>query len=424
MEKVLINDKSIEISNNLNKRKNMRCPITLPIEVKSKLVGKLTNISKYGGRLISKEPLISPYIFYINLPPCYSDNPNQATGIRIKGNLAWKYSTKQGKERFNYGFSFSEISVRDEKLLSDIIDYEVAKIAKKNYSELRPQINIHREIHSCNMYAIDLTVGCDHNCLYCHFALSRKDEWQKQYPLSKNFPISVDISPIYKMKTLPKGVVYLSPSSDPFGNSAKDLTYELLKFFLPQGVKFAISTKAIIPKETLELVKKYSSQIDLSVGITNLSQKRNNLIEDGCPSIDKRLEQLEHLSSMGYNSAVRMDPLFPLIDDNIDSLNSTIKTLSSLGVKYISTAYIFTFGRFLKSLKKQTFLKDSMSQLKEKCYVAGGQALSLPIAKKKETYDLINKLCEKYKIKFAVCGCKEVGLKNTTYSLICRRIMT
>ena len=140
--------------------------------------------------------------------------------------------------------------------------------------------------------------------------------------------------------------------------------------------------------------------------------------------MDKRLEQLEYLSSMGYNSAVRMDPLFPLIDDNIDSLNSTIKKLSGLGVKYISTAYIFTFGRFLKSLRKEPFLKDSISQLTEKCYVAGGQALSLPIVKKKQTYELVNKLCEKYNIKFAVCGCKEGGLRAATYSLVCRRIMS
>ncbi|MFH1075266.1 MAG: radical SAM protein, partial [Pseudomonadota bacterium] len=412
------------------KRKDIRCQITLPIEEENNdiygtntIVGKLTNISKKGGRISSTAPLIPPYVFYINLPPCYSENPNQATGIRVLGELAWNHIMEQGKERFVYGFTFSEISQQGKKLISDIIDYESAKIARKTNTTTQPQINLHREMHSCNMQAVDLTVGCDHGCLYCHFAKAHINDLQKEHSLYKGSPIPVDISPIYRMGTFPRGVIYLSPSSDPFGNSAKRLTHKLLEFFLPKGMKFAISTKAIIPNETLELLAKYLNQIEIEVGIANLSQERNDIIEKNCPTVKERLKQLQRLASAGYNPGVRMDPLFPIIDDSIDSLEATVKAIANTGTKYISTAYIFSFGRFLKSLKKEPFLRESIRHLTQRCYVAGGQALSVPIETKKQTYQTMNQICKRYGIRFAVCGCKEVSLKNTEYSLICRRVL-
>jgi len=58
--------------------------------------------------------------------------------------------------------------------------------------------------------------------------------------------------------------------------------------------------------------------------------------------------------------------------------------------------------------------------LNEKCYIAGGVALSIPLEMKKVMYRKMNEICKSYGIIFNTCGCKEVRLKDTGFSLICR----
>lgn len=415
----------------MEKRGFVRSITTFPVELKIKdlssthtlkLNGKTIDISEGGIKIVSHGLLSLPATIYINLPPCYSDDPTKAKGIEADIKLIWsRPMTTKGK--FIYGFCFLDIDERNKNILRKIIKYEIEKSTKNIFSTTKPAVDIHREPHSCNMYAVDLTIGCESGCKYCYFSKLQQNKWQKKYPLCEDFPIPVDLSPIYEMKKIPDGVVYLSPSSDPFGAYAKELTHELLAFFLPRGVKFAISTKNIIPEKTTQLLKQYLSQVEVEIGITNLSRERNDTLEKGCPTTEERLEHLFYLVTQKFNPGVRMDPLFPVIDDNITSLEATIKAISKTGTRYITTAYLFTFGRTLRQLRKESFLKDSLEHLTEKCYVAGGKSFSVTLERKKQTFEIMDRICKVYGIKFSVCGCKDVRLRDTGYPLVCRRIL-
>lgn len=412
-----------------DRRKHPRVKITFPVELKigesifdmpSNIRGESVDISEGGMKLIKKGPFVSASAIYINLPPCYSEDPTKAQGIEVRVELRWSRPIATAN-KFLYGFHFLEMKEKDRNILRDIIKNEREQSSQKTLFITRPKIDFHREPHSCNMYCVDLTIGCENKCLYCHFSKLNEEYWQKRYPFPQEYPIPVDISPIYYRSEFPNSVIYLSPSSDPFASKTKELTHELLSFLLPKGLKFAISTKEIIPEKTLELIKQYLAQVEVEIGIANLDSKRNALLESGCPSAAERLAILQRLVEIGCFVGVRMDPIFPIIDDNDQTLECTIKTIAKTGTRYITTSYLFTYGRFLRRLKKEPMLKESLEYINEKCFVAGGTALSVPLKMKKQTYEKINFICCNYGITFSTCGCKEVELRDTNYPLVCRR---
>ncbi|MBU1894232.1 MAG: PilZ domain-containing protein, partial [Candidatus Omnitrophica bacterium] len=267
---------------NEERRKFGRVKMTFPVEFGSSdsLKGETFDLSGSGLRVITKFSLtcFQKMKIYLNLPPCFSADPEKAIGIKANGCAVW--SKKMKNQKYMSGVNFLEIVPEDFEMLQKIIhsDKMTSKISTK-----KPEFKISREIHSCNMYAIDLTVGCEHKCLYCHFSTIKKNEWQKENFCATEV-IPVDLAPLYRLKQMPDSVVYLSPSSDAFAPLARDLTHELLSYMLPKGVIFTISTKAIIPQKTIKLLKKYKHLIEgIAVGITNLDKDRNALLEPGVP---------------------------------------------------------------------------------------------------------------------------------------------
>jgi len=418
----------------LGRRKSQRVSSIFPIEIgikdpltgsPSALLGEAVNLSEKGLCLILESSLPdSPYFnLRIDLPPCYSPNPISAQGVEVEVSVVWKKTFARGRQ-FRYGIIFSECEANRPSLsiLKGILSDEAEKLFKPSgVLTERPEISFVRIAHSCNMYAVDLTIGCEHGCLYCHFSKLNEEECRKKYPFIKDFPTKVDMSTMYKQDSFPFSPIYLSPSSDPFAPKARDLTHELLEYLLPKGLVFNISTKDIIPDKTIRLLKRYSSSIEgLVVGVTSLDEKRNKLLEPDCPSAEERLNSVPRLLKIGCRIGVRMDPIFPLIDDTDDALNSTVKAIAKTGVKDITGTYLFSFGRFLRRLKKEPFLQKSLGLLNEKSYIAGGVALSIPLEMKKGMYEKMDAVCRSYGIIFNTCGCKEVRLRDTGYSLICR----
>ena len=413
----------------MEKRAHERVKVIFPVDLEtdsalgnsSENKNETIDISEGGLRLVSRYKLPSLVKANINLPPCYSEDPRLAIGIKTKLRVAWSVESKRGKV-FS-GLRFADIRQKDADLLKGIIAYEVEKAKTKVCDATKPEVEIIREPHSCNMYAVDLTVGCENECKYCHFSMLQQDFWQKKYPNCKDFPIAVDLSPLYKMKKFPETVVYLSPSSDAFAPKARSLTHELLEFLLPKGVIFTVSTKNIIPEKTIKLFKRYHHQIEgIAMGLTNLDDKRNVMLEKGCPTAGERLEHIKQLKEIGCFIGSRMDPLFPLVDDTEENLRRTIKALASAGVGHVTGTYLFTYGKRLRDLGRIPMLKASMAMIKEKTYPMGGAAYSVSLEHKKKTYEKMNELCLAQGIKFNTCGCKDSTLRETGYPLICRNI--
>lgn len=347
--------------------------------------------------------------------------------VQFKGEILW---SKVFNGRYYCGVRFLEKDEHQESILKGFLytkeEYRsqllvtLPETEKKLFESVlpTPKIEFSFQPHSCKMYGVDLTIGCNHGCRYCHFSRLKEYEWKnKNYT---GFPIPVDISPMFRLKELPKGVIYLSPSSDPFAPGASELAHELLSFLLPKGLIFAISTKNVIPEKTLNLLEQYSSQVEVAMGIANIDEKRNAALEPGCPSAKERLAFLPRLLRTGCDIDVRMDPLIPQIDDKEEILEKTVEAIAKTGVRTVTASYIFSFGKFLMELKKEPLLKESIKNITEKVYVEGGMALSVPIETANHTYNKLHSLCKSRGIKLLLCGCKEKRFAKSGYHMLCR----
>lgn len=232
----------------------------------------------------------------------------------------------------------------------------------------------------------------------------------------------VDISPIYQMKTFPS-LIYLSPFSEPFSSSTKEIAHEFLSFLLPRGVNFWILTKGIIPDKTISLIKSYHSQVEIGIGVTNLDEQRNRILEPYCPTAQERLSNLPRLTNTGCSLWIRMDPIIPQIDDPYDVLKATIMGIAKIGVPVnFSASYLFLTPTSLRAMNRIPYLKKSVKLFTEKSPTSTGMALSIPFEAKKSKYDELFSLCESIGSKMNICSCKDVrfkALKGVGYNLRC-----
>lgn len=288
-------------------------------------------------------------------------------------------------------------------------------------SQPNPAVYFEPQDHSCHMFGVDLTIGCEHACVYCHFYQEKQSNLQEIFPGYKEFPLKVDLSPIYKMRRFPGPTIYLSPSSDPFAPSARDSAHEMLGYLLPKGLHFAISTKNVIPDKTLDLVAQHRDQVEIAVGFTNIvDEERNTLVEPGCPPVSDRLAGLHGIVNTGCTVDVRMDPLIPTIDDTDEVLEKTIDAIAKTGAQQITASYVFSFGRFLKQLRGHPYFKKAVELLTEKTPVSGGVAFGVPWDDKMEVYSKIENLCRERNMRFHLCSCKDKRLEKKGTPIICR----
>lgn len=289
-----------------------------------------------------------------------------------------------------------------------------------NSSSTTLQAQIEFRERACEGHSIDFTIGCEHNCLYCHFSTYEKALRRR---IDKNYHgevLQLSISDLLKQDSYPP-YIYLSWSSDPFAPKARELTHSVLEHLLPKGIRFLILTKGEIPDKTLELIKVFGNQISIQVGLTSLDNHRNGTLEPGATNVLNRLNLLSQLSSLKIAVlAARLDPIFPIIDDSDESLSDLLLRISQTGNRNIIASYIITSHYMTQRLAEVEGLQQSLSMLTEVTpSVNPTPVLSIPYQYKLERFNYISKKCIDLGMSFHVCACKDLRLNHTEISHSC-----
>ncbi|HUW22525.1 MAG TPA: PilZ domain-containing protein [bacterium] len=378
------------------KRQFPRVTVKLPIRITPEFFGKVVDLSETGLRFVLDKPLpLSKSQAKIEISPKET--------IETAFKVIWDRRLVQ-QRKFTYGICFIRFKKRDLDVLKGALTKPKVKFISQPYN-----------VPCVEMSGVDFTIGCEYGCVYCHFSKTQEKInriWSGR---------CVDISPIYKMKKFPS-FIYLSPFSEPFAPKAKDLAHEFLSFLLPKGINFWILTKGIIPRKTIDLIKKFSSQVEIAVGITSLDEKRNSILEPYCPSVQERFSNLVALGKTGCRLGVRMDPLIPGVDDSPETLKTIIRKIARLKIPVIIIAtYLFVPASSLRRLKKIPLLQNPLKSFTEKAPTTEGTVLSTPLKDKMAKYDELNSICKSFGFKLHVCGCKDIRLKSkkVEYSLVC-----
>ncbi len=267
------------------------------------------------------------------------------------------------------------------------------------------EVRVEFEPRFCGNHVIDLTAGCSFGCIYCPFS----DIGARKHGTDR--PIALSLPPPHELEPPPS--VFLSPASDAFTPQAINQTHTLLARLLHRGTTVGILTKGIVPERTLDLLAAYSTQVEgIGIGVTSLDDRRNKVLEPGCPPAMERLANLDRIASRGLIGALRVDPMFPGLDDSPEALEQLLDEAARRGANAVTATYVFAWGRYLRRLRKEAILKPSLTLLTEIAPMEGGTALSASLSRKISTYSLLADLARSRGLYFNTCGCKDLRLRG------------
>lgn len=284
------------------------------------------------------------------------------------------------------------------------MDVDVS-ITRSRPARAAPPLRVEAEARVCGHTVVDLTVGCSFACIYCPFA----DQNARRFGVLR--PTVRDLSALMNEPAPPS--VYLSASSDPFAPQAAPHTHTLLARWLPEGTVVGIVTKGIIPERTLDLLATFRSQIEgVSIGVTSLDGQRNRIIEPGVPPAAERLATLDDLAARGLPAVLRMDPLFPGLDDSLERLTALIVEAERRGAWAVVAGYVFAWGRYLRRMRRERLVAEACRYLTERTPMAGGTGWGVPLARKVDLYTRIAAVARSRGLYFQTCRCKDLRLND------------
>jgi DNA repair photolyase len=169
--------------------------------------------------------------------------------------------------------------------------------------------------------------GCDHGCLYCYASLYIPNFRQCR-------PKKDLISRLEReAKKLNGELISLSNSSDPYPQLEKQngLTRKCLETLANSNCRLQIVTKSDLVTRDIDILQKIPCVVSLTVLTDDDSLSRK--LEPGAPASSKRLKAVEKLVTAGIPTTVRIDPVIPFVNDNLDEL---VRRVSDLGVLHVT----------------------------------------------------------------------------------------
>ncbi len=237
--------------------------------------------------------------------------------------------------------------------------------------------------------------GCDHGCLYC-YASSYIPQFHNCRP-KKNL-----ISRLKKEAPRLDGqLISISNSSDPYPQLEQktELTRMCLRILAENRCRLQILTKSDMVVRDIDILKQVPCVV--SITILTMDDRLSLKLEPGAPVSSRRLKAIETLVNEDIPATVRIDPVIPLVNDDLDLL---IENVVSLGVSHITcstykvkpdnwTRFSQKFPDVAKKLKPLYFSEGE--RIGRSTYLSEKTRLGL-MKKAKE-------LTEKHNLKFGCC---------------------
>ena len=100
------------------------------------------------------------------------------------------------------------------------------------------------------------------------------------------------------------------------------------------GATIYICTKSDLILRDLDLLASYSHRW-VGVTITSLDEEFAEVFEPGAPRPRDRLKVVERLSSEGVPVVVRVDPIIPFVNDDLDSIAQLVSEVEGAGARLV-----------------------------------------------------------------------------------------
>jgi len=261
---------------------------------------------------------------------------------------------------------------------------------------------------------INISAGCSHNCIYCY------SRGYSNYPGDNTVTVygnlAEKLSSELAHKRKPPYAVYLCPSCDPFQpvNEILACSFELMELLLKKNIGVQFVTKGFVPDRFVDLFSKYPRLVSGQIGICCMDEDIRKIFELGAAPISDRLKTLKALTNLKIDVAVRADPLIYTVTDSNLHIKDLCETISENGVKQLAVSYLFLRPAIKSSLEAnisdKNLLKKFIGPYKKgnriKIGTSNSLGLALPPDLRKQGYERIKNIAQKFGVAVHICGCK------------------
>lgn len=259
--------------------------------------------------------------------------------------------------------------------------------------------------------SINITKGCIHSCVYC-YARGFSDA-PPEGEIHLYHGLHEMLARELERKRRPPLWVSFSTASDAFQDIDEVLkeTYLCMKLLLERGIGISFLTKGAIPKDFIELFKRYPEKVKARIGLVSVDEGYRRLFEPHSASIHQRLINLKNLTESGIETSVRIDPVVPSITDSATSIEELIKRCKAAGIKEAAVSCLVMRPSIMEFLSR---LPDSLRWRILKLYkgqpwqrvISSAKTRLLPVGPRKRIYQRFSAIAQRYDLKIKVCGCK------------------
>lgn len=186
------------------------------------------------------------------------------------------------------------------------------------------------------------------------------------------------------------------------------LTRKCLKILAEAGFPVQIITKSDLVTRDVDLLKKMRSVVSFT--ITTLDRKLSSTLEPNAPAPEKRLKAVERVSKEGIPVTVRLDPIFPGLNDQ--EIERIVKEVSKAGALHLTAS---TFKPRPDSWQRMMLaFPDFCRKTKDLYFKEGERHKSgryLPAKLRRELLLRVREACEEVGLTFSCCreGMRELN---------------
>lgn len=198
--------------------------------------------------------------------------------------------------------------------------------------------------------------GCSHDCVFCYakVQLSSHGAWNKPQP----FPVDLaEIRKIFytvfetdrssKWRDILSQYIplRLGAMSDPFMHIDRryGVTKEFLRILDYYKYPLVIFTRSDLVADDDYLSVMNPERVSIQFSICGGNEKLTRKLEPAAPSVSRRLDAVQRLTALGYWTAVRINPLFPIYPDGYFTDTSGLKKQFG-SLNQIPKFELFDFG--------------------------------------------------------------------------------
>lgn len=248
-------------------------------------------------------------------------------------------------------------------------------------------------------YNLNTYLGrCAHQCVYC-YATKFPTFNGPPHPRLKLLE-QIETMATHTKEKLP---VMLSDCTDPYQPLEKncEVTRKCIQTLVKHRFPLLIVTKSNLVSRDVYLFKQTPTVVSMT--ITTLREDISSLFEPHAAPPERRLDALQKIIDEEIPATVRVDPIIPKVNDDVEEFEKLVSLLADIGVKQVTVATVKPVRGFFTTLKQMNLkIYESMVEMfSDGKWIAGYKYLNEE--KRRKIVEKLRPIVLKHGLEFACC---------------------